>query len=174
VSFRKSDSFIFILPASKFVWGDAEEKREYHPPSYLKQQGIPYLDQSTYESLRSDHASFPALYAIQPLSMKEASLLFHWDAPQRILGEPPSISADSDVVVGSSEGNHVELLERLTSVLQTQYKDQSLAQLRSLSSRERIISFYLDAAEFIDWNALAFDGSEYRLLLDSKYVIDLA
>ena len=34
-----------------------------------------------------------------------------------------------------------------------------------------MISLYLDAGEFMEWDALVFDGSEYRMLVDSKYVI---
>jgi hypothetical protein len=74
-------------------------------------------------------------------------------------------------VVGSSEGNHLEQLERLENFLRAQNEDKSSAQLRLRSSNERVISFYLEGAEFIEWEALVFDGSEYRLLVHSSYVI---
>lgn len=169
VSFRRSGSVVLILPAANYVWANKEDKAEYHPPAYLTQQGIAYLDFSTYESLRSRHPSVPALDAMHRLTLREAALLFHWNAPGRVLGEPPEIRVHSDAVVGCSEGDHFEQLERLAHLLQTHYEDDSLAQLRYLSSNERVISFYIDAAETVDWEAMAFDGSEYRLLVDSRY-----
>ncbi len=171
VSFRRSDSLVLILPAADYVWGDKEDKDEYRPPSYLAKRGIAYLTLSTYEDLRSRHSSFPAIDRVRELSLKEAALLFHWDAPAHVLGEPPVIRTRRDIVVGSSEGNHFEQLERLENLLHAQYEDKSLAHLRSRSSNERVISFYLEAAGFIEWEALVFDGSEYRLLVDSSYVI---
>lgn len=172
VSVRRSDSLVLILPSSDYVWGDEEDKTEYRPPVYLKKQGIPYLASSTYERLRSMHSSFPALDQIQPLTLKEATLLFHWNAPDGILGEPPEVNVRSEMIVGSSEGDHTVYLRALEDLIAKQYSTESMAQLRSISSNERVISLYVDAAQFSEWEALVFDGSEYRLLVDSKYVVD--
>lgn len=171
VSVRKSDSMVLILPASSYVWRESNAETEYRPPYYLEKQGIAYLDISTYESLRSKHSSFPALDQIQPLNLKEATLLFQWNAPYRVFGEPPAVRTRSDIVVGSSEGDHVECLQRIEDLIQRQYGVECLAQLRPLSERERVISLYLDANEFMEWDALVFDGSEYKLFVDSKHVI---
>jgi hypothetical protein len=171
VSFRKSDSIVLLLPTADYVWGDREDKVEYGPPYYLKQQGIPYLSFSTYETLRSVHSSLPSLDRFHRLNLKEAALLFHWNAPLHVLGEPPAVNARRNIVVGSSELDHLEQFERLIHLLQLQYEDNSFAQLRPLLSTERVVSFYLDGADFIEWEAMVFDGSEYRLLIDSKYVI---
>jgi hypothetical protein len=171
VSVRKSDFLVLILPASSYVWGESEDHNEYRPPSYLKEQGIPYLSISTYESLRSKHSSFPALNQIYPLNSREAASLFQWDAPYQVCGEPPAIRVRRDIVVGSSEGDHVECLQRMEELIERQYRVETVARLRSLSESDRVISLYLDAAELMEWHALVFDGSEYRLLLDSEYVI---
>lgn len=173
VSVRRSDSLVLILPTADFVWGDEEDKREYRPPAYLKEQGIPYLDFAIYERLRSMHSSFPAIDQIQPLTLKEATLLFQWHAPGRILGEPPEVNIRRNMIVGSSEGDY-EHLRALEHLIRRQYTNESVANLRPTSSDERIISLYLDAAQFNEWQALAFDGTEYRLLVDSKYVVDEA
>ena len=172
VSVRKSESLVLILPASSYVWGESEDKHEYSPPSYLRTRGIPYLEFSTYEDLRSKHSSFPSIDQIQPLNLREAALLFQWNAPDRVLGEPPAIHARGDIVVGSSEGDHSEHLLRIENLIESHYRTESVAQLRSLKESERVISLYLDSVEFSEWNALVFDGSEYRLLVDSKYLID--
>lgn len=167
VSVRRSDSLVMILPSSDYVWGNEEDRREYSPPQYLIQFGIPYLTYATYERLRSMHPSFPAIDRIQPLKLKEAALLFQWNAPDRILGEPPKVIVRDDIIAGSSEHWYT-----LKEMLEKQYKSASHAQLRSISGDDRVISLYLDATKFTEWNALVFDGSEYRLLIDSKYVVN--
>ena len=47
----------------------------------------------------------------------------------------------------------------------------SNALLLPLTEHDRTISIYLDAAEFIDWKALVIDVDEYRLVVDSRFVI---
>ena len=172
VSIRRTDSLVLILPATDYIWTeDEQDKLEYRPPFYIKQRGIAYLDRSTYESLKSMHASFPAIDQIHPLSLKEATLLFHWDAPHRFLGDPPELRIRREIIVGTSEGNYIEHLQQMENLIRTQYEDDALAELRPLESHEHVISFYLDSSTFIDWKALVFNGSEYRLLVDSRYVI---
>ena len=171
VSFRTSGSLVLMLPAADYVWGDREDRNEYRPPPYLTKRGIPYLTLSTYEDLRSRHSSLPAVDRIEGLNLREATLLFHWNAPFHVLGEPPVIKTWRDIVVGSSAGDHLEQLPRLEDLLRAQYDDKSPAQLRSRLSNERVVSFYLEGAESIEWEAMVFDGSNYRLLVDSSYVI---
>lgn len=170
-SIRKSNSLILLLPATQYVWGERREREEYGPPYYLKERGAAYLDLSTYENLRSKHPSFPPAEQIRHLNMREAALLFQWDAPARVLGEPPEVSARRDVILASSEGDVVECLKQLEALVQSQYKDESHATLRPVSDGEQVVSFYLDASELIEWKALVFDNSARRLLVDSRYVI---
>lgn len=173
VSIRKCNSVVLMLPASSYVWGESTNRHEYNPPSYLKKRGIPYFDLETYESLRVKHSSFPQIDRIYPLNFREATLLFQWNAPYRFLGEPPALSVRRDIVAGSSEGE-VDHLERIEDLVERQYRIESPADLRPLLESEQVISINLDAAEFTTWKALAFDGSEYRLLVDAKYVVDPA
>lgn len=169
VSLRRAGSLMLILPAVDYIWGEPLDGKEYGPPSYLRQRGVAYMDVETYESL----PFFPAIDEITPLSLKEATLLFHCNAPGRVLGKPPVVQVRSDDILGASEGDHVALLEELERLVQSQYKSLSLAQLRPLLDGERVIWFYLDGAGFIQWAALVFDGTTYRLLVDSEYVIDM-
>ena len=171
VSVRRSDSVVLILPSSEYVWREKKDYMEYCPPAYLKERGIPFLDSATYETLRSQHSSFPALEKLQPLKAKEAAVLFQWTAPDRILGEPPEVNIQADLIVGSSEGDQTEPLKILEKLLKKQYDNVSSAVLRSKSDNERVISFYLDATAFTEWQAMVFDGSEYRLMVESKYVV---
>lgn len=171
VSVRRSDSVVLILPSSEYVWREKKDYMEYCPPAYLKERGIPFLDSATYETLRSQHSSFPAFDTLQPLNAKEAAVLFQWTAPDRILGEPPQVNIQADLVVGSSEGGQSEPLKILEELLKKQYENESPAVMRSKSGNEQVISFYLDATAFTEWQAMVFDGSEYRLMVESKYVV---
>jgi hypothetical protein len=74
-------------------------------------------------------------------------------------------------MLASSEGDHLEYLKQLEALVLKQYKDESHAILRPASVGETVISFYLEAVEFTEWQAMVFDGSAYRLLVDSRYVI---
>jgi hypothetical protein len=130
------------------------------------------MDFATYETLRSINTSFPAIDEIPPLQLKEATLLFHWTAPDNFLGEPPEINVRRDLIIGASEGDPAQHVKTLQDLIERQYKVETPAQLRSIATNERVISIYLDGADFIDWQALVFDGSEYRLLVESKYVVD--
>lgn len=179
VRVRRSDSLILLLPAFDYVWAERDyDQTEYFPPSYLTQRGVAYFDRPTYEGLRSryevlrpKHDPFPPFEEIRQLSVKEATLVFHWDAPAAVLGAPPLVQPCHELVVGSSEGSAVEYVKVLEELIKQQYEDESPAVLRPLSSDERVVSIYLDASEFIDWQALAFDGVRYRLLVDSQLVI---
>lgn len=170
VSLRKSDSLILILPP--FDSAESRENEEYRPPFYLKQKGIAYFDDATYENLRSTHPSFPSVQRILPLSVQEATLLYHWNAPANVLGKPPHINVRSDIVLASSDGDHVDHLRELEDLIQTQYQDESKATLRAPLDGERVVTLFLDAEEFIEWDALIHDGTNYRLLIDSSYVVE--
>jgi hypothetical protein len=100
-------------------------------------------------------------------------MLYHWNAPAHVLGKPPHINVRSDIVVACSEGDQVDYLKQLVDLVHRQYQDESKATLRSLLNGERIITLFLDAEVFIEWDALIYDGSAYRLLIDSRYVVEV-
>lgn len=173
VRVRRSDSMILMLPAFDYVWAEIPEDRvEYSPPKYLRQRGgVAYFDRSTYESLLSQNAEFPAFEEIQQLNMREATLLFHWTAPAQVLGAPPEVIVNEEIIVGASEGSPSSYVSVLKDPLNRQYNDTSGALLRPLTESDRVISLYLDASEFIDWKALVIGGADYQLVVDSKFVI---
>ncbi len=175
VSIRRSGQLILFLPSTEYIWSeDRGDRDEYAPPGYLEKRGVAYFDLSTYQRLRAEHASFPPIEQIRQLSMREAALLFQLDAPARVLGTPPEVKVRHDVFIGASEGDSEEHLRQLENLVRGHYEDECKASVRDISVEDRIISLYLDAEEFIEWRALAFDGSAYRLMVDSTYVIDTA
>lgn len=170
---RRSDSMILMLPAFDYVWPERPENRfEYRPPKYLSQgDGIAYLDRSTYEGLHSQNPEFPAFEQIRRLNLREAALLFHWTAPGQVLGVPPEVRVNEEMIVGASEGAPVDYIKHLEKRVHDHYNDTSPALLRPLSESDRVISIYLDVSEFIDWKAFVIDDSGYRLVVDSRFVI---
>lgn len=173
VSLRRSGSLVLILPSVGHVWPERDEdKTEYSPPLYLRQRGVAYFDQAAYEGLRLQHSAFPPFDRLQHLNMREATLIFHWDAPAQVLGPPPVVQFRRDLITGSSEGDATGYIERLENLIADQYNNNSNAILRPLTSDDGPISIYLNTTEFIDWTPLMFDGAAYRLVVDSQYVID--
>ena len=173
VRVRRSDSMILMLPAFDYVWAELPDDRvEYSPPKYLRQRGgVAYFDRSTYESLLSQNTEFPAFEEIQQLNMREATLLFHWTAPAQVLGVPPEVRVNEEIIVGASEGSSSSYVTVLKDLLNRQYNATSPALLRPLTGSDRVISLYLDASEFIDWKALVVDGEDYQLVVDSRFVV---
>lgn len=172
VRVRRSGSLVLILPALDYVWAErAEDKTEYHPPQFLKQRGIACFDRSTYETLSAQHASIPPFERVPHLNMREATLIFHWQAPAEVLGPPPEVRVRHELIVGASEGSAAEWLSRIEELIRSQYQDESPALLRPLLKTEVSLSIYLDASEFIDWKALAIEGDNRRLIVDSTFVI---
>lgn len=169
VRVRRSDSMVLVLPSFDYVWAEVEhERHEYRPPHYLRERGIPYFDRSTFERLNAQNPEFPAFEQIRQLNIREATLLFHWTAPAQVLGVPPQIRVNDGIITGGSKGDY---LKRLPNIIHDHYNETSNALLRPLGESDRVISIFLDAAEFIDWKALVVDGSEYRLVVDSKFVV---
>jgi hypothetical protein len=172
VRVRRTDSMVLLLPAFDYVWPEEQSDRmEYSPPKYLRERGIPYFDSSTYEPLHSQNEDFPPFERIPQLSMREAALLFHWTTPAQVLGPPPEIRVNEDIIVGASEGVAADHINRLSNLLHTQYTDHSNALLRPLTEHDRVISIYLDGAEFIDWKAFVVENDEYRPVVDSRWIV---
>jgi hypothetical protein len=173
VRVRRSDSLVLILPTFDYVWAERPEERlEYSPPSYLTEQGgVAYLDQPTYESLALQNPDFPLFERIPHLNVREAALLFHWTTPAQALGPPPEIRVNEEIIIGASEGTTADHTTRLSTLLRSAYDNPSHALLRPLTEHDHLISLYLDAAEFIDWKALAVENDDYRLVVDSRWVI---
>jgi hypothetical protein len=172
VRVRRTDSLVLLLPAFDYVWPDEPQDRmEYRPPSYLTERGIAYMDRTTYESLTVQNPDFPLFERIPQLNMREAALLLHWTTPAQALGPPPEIHVNAEMIVGASEGSAADHTNRLSNILQTFYDDASHAQLRPLTEHDHVISLYLDPAEFIDWKVFVVDGGDYRLVVDSRWVV---
>ena len=168
---RRSDSMVLILPAFDYVWAECQADRlEYSPPRYLSEHGIAYMDRATYETLTPQSSDFPLFEQIPQLNMREAALLFHWSAPAQVLGAPPEIRVNEEMIVGASEGSPADHIRNLETILHNNYNDTSNALLRPLNESDRVISLFLDGAEFIDWKALIVDGDD-RLVVDSTFVI---
>lgn len=169
---RRSDSLVLILPAFDYIWAERDyDKTEYYPPQFLQAHGAAYFDRSTYEELGRGLDHFPAFDALQALTMREATLIFHLTAPAQVLGPPPEVRVRHELIAGASAGEVLEHIKRLEDCVRHQYDDNSPALLRLLSEGETSISLYLDASEFIDWKAFVIDGGEYRLVIDSRFVI---
>ena len=174
VRVRRSDSMVLILPAFDYVWAECQEERwEYSPPQYLSAHGgVAYMNRATYETLTLQNSDFPAFEQIPQLIMREAALLFHLTAPAQVLGAPSEIRVNEAMIVGASEGSPADHIRNSETLLHNSYDDKSNALLRPLTESDRVISLFVDAAEFIDWKALVIERDEFRLVVDSRFVVE--
>ena len=173
VRVRRSDSMVLILPAFDYVWAECQEERlEYSPPRYLNEHGgVAYMDRARYETLPPQSSDFPSFEQIPQLNMREAALLFHLTAPAQVLGAPPEIRVNKQIIVGASEGSPADHIRNVETILSTNYNDTSNALLRPLTESDRVISLSVDSAEFIGWKVLVIERDEFRLVVDSRFVV---
>ncbi len=172
VELKRSNDFALITPALTKIENTADDLKEiYYPPSYLSEVAIA-IHSKNYAQLRQ-FAPFPDFETLSPLLGWEAVKIFQLEAPGQILGEfrnPPKF--DRDLILASSEGSFIEQNAELISLLKRLQKLTHPVELRKVTERDRIISFYLDIAAVSQWEALVYDGKQYSLYLKPGYVIE--
>ena len=172
VSLRLAGPLILIMPAFESYAENEDANTEYSPPWYIRKKGIPYFDLPTYESLRLRHPVFPSGGSIRKMNMREAILTYQGESPLQVFGRPPRRFAyRDDIIIAASEGEHTEHIQRIEEFARNNLRNEGTINLRLVSEEEKLISLYLDTAGFPEWRAVAYDGDEMRLVLDSRYVI---
>jgi hypothetical protein len=172
VCFRKSGKYILLMPTFKEIEEDSWNMTEYASPTF---KDTPYFDLKTYESLRKQITNLPNPKQIKSLKMSEAMRLVHCNFPFRFFGEPPTIFIQPNkwnLAVGASEGEVKEHLETIENILKENYENNSPALIRKPLPNEKIIHIFLDANEFIDWQAIVENKEKYLLTLED-HVIEL-
>lgn len=181
VRFRKSGDFILLTPDFERFEQDDWSENEFSPPdfydkfSHNRKAGTPYFDLKTYENLRKSFPNFPSFEEIKDLKMREAVRIFQQSAPFQLFGEPPEVSFNSakrKLVVGASEGDANEHLQTIEAVLRENYENDSATLIRKRLPIEEVIYIFLDADEFIDWQALLKNGEDYFLMINDNFVIE--
>ncbi|MEA5462870.1 hypothetical protein [Leptothoe sp. PORK10 BA2] len=172
VSIRKLGERVLILPAFETIANAANHLRqEYLPPAYLH-GGAVWLEHADYQKVQN-LAPFPGLDQLPELSSWEAAKLLQWEAPQKILGDihsPPQLSAD--LVIASSEGSFLEQVPIFSALLAQLQQVNSRVIMQTITPSTQIISFYLDLAGIPHWNALVYDGGDYKLYLGPGSVLE--
>jgi hypothetical protein len=175
IVFRSAGDFLLLMPAFDAMSDDNWSKTEFSPPYFVQDKGTAYFDRRTYESLREQFSSFPPLEKIQPLQMREAMWLVQSSAPLQILGEPATLDIDRrkfDFVIAAMEGDPKEHLRQAESLLRENFENKSVARLRPFLPDEESVWLFLDAAEFIDWQAMVSSHEKYKFVLDNEFVVD--
>jgi hypothetical protein len=107
--------------------------------------------------------------------MSEAMRLAQDKMPLRIFGMSPEINVRTDkfrYIIASSDGEAKEKLQKIETILRENYENNSPAKIRRPAADEEIIYLFVDVAEFTDWQALVKNNSDYKLLLEEKFVIE--
>lgn len=181
VCFRRSDERILLIPCFEQIEIDSWHATEYAPPAFYNKAtheqkiGTPFFDLETYEKLRESILHLPAFAEVANLKMSEAVRLAQFNMPFQFFGESPRIFIQPDkrdLVVGASEGEHGDHLQRIEEILKSNYDNDSPALIRRLLPDEEFIYLFLDADEFTDWQALVKSGTNYYLPLEEGFVIE--
>lgn len=175
IVFRSAGDLVLLMPAFKAMREDDWSSTEFSPPYFVQDKGTAFFDRQTYESLREQFSLFPPLEKIQPLQMCEAMWLVQSSAPLRILGEPATLDIDRgnfDVVIAAMEGEPKEYLRQAENLLRQNFENKSVALLRPLLPDEESVWLFLDAAEFIDWQAMVLSDGKYKFVIDNEFVVD--
>lgn len=181
VRFRKSGDFILLTPDFDRFNQDDWSVNEFAPPNFYdksthnRKKGTPYFDLETYKTLRNSFPNFPSFEKIQNLKLSEAVRIAQQNIPFQLFGEPPKgsfNSAKKGLIVGASNGDANEYLQTIEAILRENYENDSLALIRKILPSEEIIYIFLDADEFIDWQALVKNTEGYLLIIDDNFVIE--
>lgn len=141
VSLRKSDSLILMLPPFKAICDESRENEGVSPA---------LLSQAKRHRVRRHHVQEPEV-STPFFSIRRANTLFNCsrsyvplslEALAHVLGKPPHINLRRDLVLASSEGDHIDHTNQLEDLIQRQYQDESVAILRALHSGERVITLF--------------------------------
>lgn len=171
VKFRKSGNFVLMIPAFDEMF-DSLNQAEYNPPHYFEKEGTPYFTLQTYEKLLVHN--FPPIEKIKRLKMSEAVRLFQFCAPMTIFGEPPQIKVNfekSKNIISASEGEPRNHLRKIEEILRQNYENESTVNLRSITHNDEIVYLFIDDYEFVDWQPLIKQESNYNLVLGENFVI---
>lgn len=175
IAFRSCGNLILLMPAFEAMRADDWSRTEFSPPYFVANKGTAYFERQTWESLRRRFSSFPPFENIRPLQMREAMWLAQYCAPLQILGEPATLDINHrkfDHVIGATEGEPEEHLRRAECLLRENFENQSPACLSPLLQDEESVWLFLDAAEFIAWQAMAVRDGKYRFVINDAFIID--
>lgn len=175
IVFRSTGDFILLMPAFEAMQENNWSESEFTPPYFIREKGAAYFDKQTYQSLREKVPSMPPLEEIRPLEIREAMWLVQMEVPLQILGEPSANNIDHrkfDYVVAALEGDFREHLRQAENLLRENFENQSAARLRPLLPNEKSVWLFIDAAEFIDWQAMVLSNGKYKFVVDNEFVVD--
>jgi hypothetical protein len=118
---------------------------------------------------------FPSLVEIPALQMREAMRLVQFEMPYKIFEEPPTVELKKEksaLVVAASDGEPSQHLETMQQILEDNYENRNAAFLRKPKAGEEIVFLFLDASEFIDWQALVKTKDGFLLMLEEEMVVE--
>lgn len=176
INLRLSGDFVLMIPAFDEMQDDSS-KTEYSPPRYFGKEGTPYFNLETYKTLQSQNSLMPKIESIKSLQACEAMRLAQLYMPMKLFGEPSELKLNNEkakTIVASSEGNPKDCLKEIEDILLQNYEKKSFANLRRVMPDEEIIYLFIDEAAFIDWQILAKDNSEKKLLIEETFVVEIS
>lgn len=172
---RRAGNNVFLFPAFELLETSGNSADEYAPPPYIRKFGIPYFSVTVYKDLVDKNLGFPVIDTILPIEMLDAMRLAQLETPYRMFGEPPIVDLKPEkkaLAIASSEGELDDQLNKVEELLRVHYDDRRTAHLRPVTPDDKIISIFLDAADFIEWKPLVKSKAGWMLRLEDDFVIE--
>lgn len=173
VSFRRIGPTVLWLPAWEWMEEGDDAKREFGPPSYLRDVGIPALSTDLWERLRRLVGELPAFEAVPALSSREAVRMCQWSAPGRLLGRFPSAPAlRRELVLAVTRGERRAELDAIDACLSRHLEaDWPLSVVRPPRDVQPV-ELWIDVPGTPGWTGFGHAGGRTCLMFDENLAVE--
>jgi hypothetical protein len=150
---------VVFAPAFSDMIAGESERREYAPPAFVADRGVPLLDEDAYASFCKYAGELPLAKDLPVLSGADLVRCLQWEAPLRVLGSfPAPIALRRECLLAVSEGDLAETAEALDATIRQLAASESVA-IRPILPGTTTRTFYLDGQGTLEWPVVAVDAA---------------
>jgi len=172
---RKLGQLVFLMPAFEKMDMGSWEATEFAPPYFTNLRGSILLSDGSFGEFKKLAPKVPNLEQIALVTSYELCRLLQWEAPFRVLGKyPSSLTFRRELLSTTSLPDDDEAIEILLSFFRSLESGEKTMALTTIEASDERPSFFLDAADFIEWNPIVIkaDGRHGVALTKSCCVVE--
>lgn len=169
----KVDNFVIFMPAFDVMCESEFNFKEYTPPKFIKEKGIPYIPLALYNEIRNRFPNFPAYEDIVWLSESDAIQIYKHDTLCKILGDFYSSKPMKLNSIIASSGDDLERDKTFikNTVEQLQQRNNK-AKVKPITSSDKILTLFIDNKQIFEWKALV-ENDRLMLLLSEDFALEI-
>ena len=173
VAIRRQGADYLLLPAFAAMAAGDWERDEFGPPDLLR-GGACLLAPDLVARYLPELGALSALEGLEPLSAREAGLLIQWTAPHQALGQLPAApELDPQLTFVVAAGDPEQVLAELLSLLRALLAGgDAPLWLRAREEGDEVVSCFIDAERWTEWEPLVQTPQGLRLLLGTEWVVE--